>query len=278
MYKIKDEKNQNFGKWVSGTPKNPIVYPNYASALEYGKKIRDEFIQAAEMIKSSNYNSIVDYEVLSERLSEIFKEMVFDSVVVHKYLHMLFPDKFNPYHGKQFMKSMLNHFNIEPTENLYVNDGFLSLIAKNADISTMFLYNCINNGCSTSSRRKFWLLSPGENAKFWNEYKENNIISIGWDLGDLSNLNNKTIISKNLGKKYSDHDSNIVSNMLFDFSNEMRKGDIVFTRKGASSILGYGEITSDYYYTKDLPNLDSHYNRRNVKWIKFCDENEGFIP
>ena len=129
-----------------------------------------------------------------------------------------------------------------------------------------------------SVKREFWLLAPGGEAKFWKESKNNNMIPIGWDLGDLSNFNNKTEISKMVSKKYPDYDSNIVGNMLNNFANEMNIGDIVFTRKGTTSILGYGEVISDYYYAKDISDSVNYYNRRKIKWIKFWDENEKFLP
>lgn len=45
----------------------------------------------------------------------------------------------------------------------------------------------------------------------------------------------------------------------------MNIGDIVIAKQGRNSILGWGVITSDYYYD---PNKYSEYpSLRNVKWI-----------
>ena len=147
----------------------------------------------------------------------------------------------------------------------------------------------INN--TKSNDVNVWLLSPGENAAYWDEFKKNNIITIGWgNLGDLNQFggdNNKILnaLEKKYPKKseiYHAPDSNKKSKQtnnakaLLDFSNEMKIGDIVFIKKGINTLLGVGIITSDYKFSKEskipseiIKTDQNHF--RYVKWLK-CGE------
>ena len=51
--------------------------------------------------------------------------------------------------------------------------------------------------------------------------------------------------------------------MLYGFANEMKPGDIVFAKKGRSTIVGRGVVTSDYYYDGSREN---HPHLRIVEW------------
>ena len=114
--------------------------------------------------------------------------------------------------------------------------------------------------------KNVWLLSPGENAVYWDEFRKNNIIAIGWgNLGDLSQFGgDKEKILKALEKTYPKKSesyhapgSNKTSkqtnnaNALLDFSKVMKIGDIVFIKKGITTLLGVGIITSDYKFSKE---------------------------
>ncbi|TMS41078.1 MAG: DUF3578 domain-containing protein [Methanobacterium sp.] len=140
--------------------------------------------------------------------------------------------------------------------------------------------------------KNVWLLSPGENAVYWDEFRKNNIIAIGWgNLGDLSQFGgDKEKILKALEKTYPKKSesyhapgSNKTSkqtnnaNALLDFSKVMKIGDIVFIKKGITTLLGVGIITSDYKFSKEskIPikiKKEIDYNHfREVKWLK-CGE------
>ncbi|MDO9626537.1 MAG: DUF3578 domain-containing protein [Methanobacteriaceae archaeon] len=132
--------------------------------------------------------------------------------------------------------------------------------------------------------KNVWLLSPGENAVYWDEFKENNIITIGWgDLGDLNKFGeDKEKILNALEKKYpkkketynasnSNKTSKQTNNAraLLDFSKEMKIGDFVFIKKGITTLLGVGVVTSDYKFSEEpkIPGTD-YKNFRDVKWLK----------
>jgi 5-methylcytosine-specific restriction protein B len=115
--------------------------------------------------------------------------------------------------------------------------------------------------------RRVWLIAPGDNAFLWDEFYENGIVGIGWDeLGDLRNFKAKEEIVIKLKELY-DPDSSQVNNSLacFQFANTMKEGDIVITKKGTSKYLGWGIISSDYYFDKTR---EIYKHLRKVNWVK----------
>ncbi len=146
----------------------------------------------------------------------------------------------------------------------------------------VYTKNYINNN------KNVWLLSPGENAAYWDEFKKNNIITIGWgNLGDLTQFGGDkekilNALEKTYPKKsesYNAPNSNKTpkqtnnAKALLDFSNEMKIGDIVFIKKGTKALLGVGMITSDYKFSKEtkIPvaiKKNEHNHFREVEWLK----------
>lgn len=119
---------------------------------------------------------------------------------------------------------------------------------------------------SKKSERKVWLYSPGENAIYWDKCIDEKRVFIGWDeLGDLTNKSDVEFIMQELKLKY-DNDNPIMSKCAVDdFVNNMNIGDIIIAKKGKRKLLGYGEITTDYYFD-DTRNEYKHC--RDVNWIK----------
>ena len=121
----------------------------------------------------------------------------------------------------------------------------------------------------------YWLISPGRNAKYWDEFYENGIAEIGMSgTGDLSRYQSKEEIRLKFQEIFNDNKSHRNDvNACWQFVNEMQIGDIVFAKKGTGEILGRGIIESDYYYddTKSMHNI------RKVNWTHkgnwFIDKN-----
>ena len=116
----------------------------------------------------------------------------------------------------------------------------------------------------------YWLYSPGEKASHWDEFRNNDIMAIGWDIGDLKEYNNKEEMKQAM-KDSLDSTLSYKNPALatWQFANEMQPGDIVFVKKGMHKIIGMGKVESDYYYDDSR---DSYKNVRKVKWInKDCE-------
>ena len=115
---------------------------------------------------------------------------------------------------------------------------------------------------------RYWAIAPGENARLWDNFKENNLIAIGWDeLGDFLEYPNKEAIRKAL-QQLEQTDSSKVNDTLacYEFTHVMKIGDHVFAKKGLDTIIGFGQITSDYLY--DNSRTEYHHVRK-VKWLAY---------
>lgn len=114
---------------------------------------------------------------------------------------------------------------------------------------------------------KYWTLSPGENAKCWQDSLDKGIASIGWDdLGDLLIFNSKEDIRKKL-KEIHNRENDPVNDALacYEFAQVVSPGDIIFAKKGMNVLLGYGVVEGDYIYDADR---DMYKHIRRVDWKK----------
>ncbi|MCO5114324.1 MAG: AAA family ATPase [Bdellovibrionaceae bacterium] len=112
---------------------------------------------------------------------------------------------------------------------------------------------------------RYWSIAPGENAEYWHEWQQKNLISIGWnELGDLSKQDSLDEVGKIYKKKYKPEGSaknNILAN--FEFAHRLKIGDVVFVKKGRTELLGVGRVISDYKFA--ATEIQSH--TRQVEWM-----------
>lgn len=117
----------------------------------------------------------------------------------------------------------------------------------------------------TKTDKSYWIYSPGENASEWSDCTEDGFMCIGWDeLGDLRKYKSREEMRYEV-KKQRSKDGSAVNDSLavWQFSREMKPGDVVFAKKGMYKIIGRGIVESDYIYDKNR----SHYkNIRRVRW------------
>lgn len=115
---------------------------------------------------------------------------------------------------------------------------------------------------------RYWLFAPGRNASKWDEFYKEGIMAIGWDeLGDFNDYNSRDEIVDDMREKYGKPSSSFKNDSLccFDFANTINKGDIIICKKGRQSYIGYGIVTSDYFYDNSK---DDYHHIRQVEWIK----------
>jgi len=125
-------------------------------------------------------------------------------------------------------------------------------------------YDCLLK-MADSSDTLYWHYAPGENGSMWDEFYNKGIIGLGWDkLGDLKHYKSRGEIEKALRDIYGGEGSkknDISAND--DFCNKIKIGDIIIVKKGIKELLGYGEVTSDYYFDK---NRQEYKSCRKVNW------------
>ncbi len=100
------------------------------------------------------------------------------------------------------------------------------------------------------SKRRYWLYSPGEQARQWDKFFDAGIMGIGWDdLGDLTRYESKTDVKTALKEKYDSTRSYVNDGLaVWQFAHEVATGDIVFAKRGMAAVIGRGTVESDYIY------------------------------
>ena len=142
------------------------------------------------------------------------------------------------------------------------------------------MINCyddlLKNDCSSNLRhifsgKNYWILAPGEKAKYWNQFKEENFISIGWQVGDISRYKTKQEIEEKILENDPSREGKPRNDALccFDFVNTIKNGDLVFVKEGTKKLLAAGEVQGDYEYQEN----EHHPHIRKVKWLSLKEMN-----
>ena len=97
----------------------------------------------------------------------------------------------------------------------------------------------------------YWLIRAGEKGRLWEQWKEKDIITIGWDIGEDMKKHTKNEIKKKIQENYPS-DPGIVQGMLRKFAGThedkaISRGNFVIIL-GDASILGIAEIVDDKPY------------------------------
>jgi 5-methylcytosine-specific restriction endonuclease McrBC GTP-binding regulatory subunit McrB len=235
------------------------------------------------------FNSIKDTIILAlkcleeDRIKEIKQmDIPFGNMILQKILSIYYPEKFITIGASNvlidFAKDIkLQKIELTPNNLIEINFECKRAIDKLPEflnwpyekIGTFIWenYGPIEEEKSNSSKIRYWLYAPGENAELWNEFYEKGLMGLGWDeLGDLNNYSSKEELTtklqeleKTTGSKKNDSTAN------FEFKDVISIGDIIISKKGRGQLLGYGVVTSDYYYDKER----TRYQKcRKVNWEK----------
>jgi len=114
--------------------------------------------------------------------------------------------------------------------------------------------------------KNYWIIGAGEKAKFWEEFQSQGKASIGLPpIGDLNQYETKEEIEAAI-QTFENTDRRRYNDALagYDFCQVMKPGDIIFVKRGNSEFLGYGEVTSEYFFDESIEY--QHY--RKVSWKK----------
>lgn len=109
-----------------------------------------------------------------------------------------------------------------------------------------------------------WAIAPGEGARLWGEFLELGIAAIGWDdLEDLREYASREAIHGALIENGAGQNPYNQSLAAWEFSREIKVGDIFLAKKGRSVILGWGRVTGEYAYESER---SEYQNVRTVEW------------
>ena len=114
---------------------------------------------------------------------------------------------------------------------------------------------------------RYWVIAPFRNNgndayemdwhplgydTVWNYDKENGVIAIGWDFGDLTGFSKETIKRKYLAE-YADESRGYLS--IQRFWCDISPDDRVIARRGTKKIVGVGTVTGAPIYDPDRGNF-----------------------
>jgi len=114
--------------------------------------------------------------------------------------------------------------------------------------------------------RRFWLIAPGAGAELWDQWRSEQVASIGWnELGDFSQYESKEEITSALSEAFPDENPAIKAQMLHSFSQTIQVGDVFFAKHGRQAVLGWGIVKGSYFHDATQP---VHANCVPVDWLE----------
>lgn len=118
-----------------------------------------------------------------------------------------------------------------------------------------------------------WMIRAGHGSKLINEFKEKELVAIGWgQAGDFSKLPSRRSIVELITKNYPEnscHQNRSAAGQIFRFLHEIKIGDAIITYDSIRRVYAVGKITSAPIY--DLTLLDGLHTYRKVEWSREID-------
>lgn len=120
--------------------------------------------------------------------------------------------------------------------------------------------------------RRIWVIAAGRNGEWWGDWQANGIATIGWtNLGDLRAYPDQNAVFAALQAEVgsSGDDGDVRPSMralaCWQFAHVVRRGDVLVAKDGKRTILGAGEVVSDYVFDDTRP---AHKQTRKVRWLR----------
>lgn len=115
------------------------------------------------------------------------------------------------------------------------------------------------------SAKRYWLVAPGYYGEYWDQFQAENIVAIGWkDIGNPLQYKTRKEIHEKLKEVYpSGREPSNNSHAIWQFTHEIKPGDVIYIKGGRNLLYGRGIVTSDFIYSPEnaeMPNL------RRVSW------------
>lgn len=265
---------QENGQWTTGAPNSPQVLSE-ADALLLGKTIRDNLVNACEMIQSRSLDSVEDYEKLDDELNALMGKFA-AYAWVQKYFHMIFPEKFIGWYVTDWLKHILFGFGIKPSEKYYGMNGQLTLIKKR----TSYMSPDFQDICYAmfGEIRHFYRLgSSDESSHYAEKWREKGIVAIGWkETGDLINfVKNGSLdrdkLAEALSMHYYQSDKRTASRKAGEVKTfyETSSSSVITVMDG-SQLIAFVDGLSPYFYDE---NEDMAHQKSGL-WHSLFDESD----
>ena len=255
IYKRKDTKRK--------FEKNALSDGEYAWLAKYGKtkdeafnKVKSIIVDIIEMSKARNFKAIEPIDLGNATKWKI-AHLYSDNYILNVF-------------SKDSLTGIAKKLGLEFDKKISFYDLQDLVLKQKSTEEDYFTFAKRIWSLTANKEAKYWLYSPGEQAFMWEEFYDEGIMAIGWDeLKDLENYTDRKSILEALIENYGggeDQRNNVSA--IDDFcygENKINIGDIVIVKKGTKTLLGYGRVTSDYYYDE---NREEFLHCREVEWFK----------
>lgn len=113
--------------------------------------------------------------------------------------------------------------------------------------------------------KNIWMIGCGAGGEKWPEFREGGFVAVGFEgLGDLRSFKSREEIAEALraadGSEGSKKNDTLAA---WQFTHDIRPGDLVIAKQGTRKIFGIGEVTGNYKYDAARASFRNH---RPVKW------------
>ncbi len=112
-----------------------------------------------------------------------------------------------------------------------------------------------------------WMVRAGRDAAWIQEFLNQRIIAVGWDVGDLSRAQSVEEVSARVREKYGAAQSRKIASVIGPLSRfrlEMQRNDHVVTYDSEHRTYHIGRVVGDYRF--DAANLAELPHKREVEW------------
>lgn len=285
-------KDIGFGIGGSSSLKFGIYFNKKEKRYKRGSQTISDINETWPLFREELYKFILDCGLGEPKPLEDYPLLQGMAMVLTNFLCIYYPEKYITIGAQGILQSLMDYFGY-PYEvgmrchqlNYYFNQNIRKDVEelKNIDgriigaIAWPFEHEYIEKkekkiereaglGDEDVSETGYWVYSPGENAYKWPEYSKKGVMGIGWsELGDLSQYETRADMTVKMKELFDSNRSFINDTLaLWQFTHEIKPGDIVYAKKGRSVLLGRGVVTSDYYY--DGKAKDNYKNFRKVDW------------
>lgn len=271
LYKSKDS-----GKWTAGDSKNQTTL-TVDEAVAVARRHRDQLLAAAGVLESLPIGADDEaYAALQEKLAGVAPD-VSRLAWGHKYLSLLFPDRLDDYHSKDWQRHNLLKLLQLPPEHpgLYVPAGRFVRLAALMGWPINHLTATLND--RNGSPANYWRIGTkgDEDQDIWQDMKAGGYAAIGWaKLGDLSSVlagdDAREKIAASLTKDYSSNNSvaSRKAGEIRNFAEVMAENDVILAADG-ERIIGVGRLKGSYRFDPTPPVDAPH--RRDVEWLSTAE-------
>jgi len=265
--------SRNEGTWKTSFGEGGQRSVSQEEALEIGKQIRDALVVGADII--SNYEAITtanDYQDLLNALNSAIPQYV-TKMWFLKYYHMTFPHILPNFYNEAWQKHILCNLNIIPSDSQFIRMGQISSFINECGISCIVFAKIVFD--TIGHPKTFYRIGTGDNGVYFNDWKNNNYIAIGWnELGDLTtayqeDADSKTIITDALKGQWN-YDNRLASRKYGEINSFYSAvADTTYAvAMAGQKVLAIGVVAGGYYFDGDK----DYGHCRPVRWLKVFEE------